>query len=258
MHGFVLYNMNDQDPYIVRLRNGNQSEICIESIATQKLKSNLTILRLLVDDETLATHETPALPTAAIRIWLRKFILPAVKEIGYRSPYMNRWICTPLLNILYPPGWFFCPTLEEEIDWSWADAQKHLEDDSFTIACVDRKIVAICAFKLGGRLVNGLDVYEITKSYTLSEFRFSGLNQVLLKQTIQTIENRYPNALIMAMTKHKTVINVCKNFGWREISLKDYSEITQRIGRSGISSGTIRVFKHWKAFLMEKNSKVRF
>ena len=249
--------MKDQDPYIVCLRNGNQSEICMGSIATPKLKSNLTILRQLVDEETLATHETPALPTAAIRIWLRNLILPSVKEIGHRSSYMNRWFCTPLLNLLYPPGWFFSPTLEEEIDWSWADTQKHLGDDSFSVACVDGKIVAICAFKLGGRLMNGLDVYEITKSDTLSEFRLLGLNQVLRKQTIQTIENRCPDALIMTMSKHNTVINRCKDFRWHEISLEEYSEITRRIGRSGISRDAIRVFKHWKAFLMDKYSNVR-
>ena len=69
-----VFNMKDQDPYFVRLRNGDQSEICIGSIATRKLKSNLTILRQLVDEETLATHEIPALPIAATRICIRNFI----------------------------------------------------------------------------------------------------------------------------------------------------------------------------------------
>ena len=249
--------MKDQHPNIVRLRNGNQSEIYTGSIATQKLKCNLTLLRQLVDEETLATHEIPALLTAAIRIRLRNFLLPTVNKIGHLSVHINQWICTPLLNILYPSGWFFSPTLEEEFNWSWADAQKHLEDDSFAVAYIDGKIVAICAFKLGGRSVNGWDVYEITKSFTLNDYRYLGLNQVLLKQTIQTIENRYPSALIMAMTKHKSVINQCKDFGWSEIPLESYSEITQRIGRSGISSDAIRVFKNWKVFLMDKDFNIR-
>ena len=76
-------------------------------------------------------------------------------------------------------------------------------------------------------------------------------SQGTIKQIIQLINDRHSNAPIMSMSKNKTVITRCIKLGWLEISLEEYSKITQRINRSGISADAIAVFRHWKCFLYD-------
>ena len=243
--------MSFRESFSVTLRDESRVEILYGTAATHELKSQPEALMEIIAQETVSTYEVPNLFFTGTRIFIRKLFLPIVERFGRLSPAAKKNICTPFLNLLYPPGWFFSPTIQEELDWGWLDAQKQLATDSFAIAKTGNEIVALSAYKLGGKLFDNRNVFEITKSFTLPKVRRKGFNALLEKQIVQIINDRHPNAPILSMSKNKTVINRCKKLGWQEISLEEYSVITQRINRSGISADAISVFRHWKCFLYD-------
>ena len=243
--------MSFRESFSVTLRDGSHAEIFYGTAATHELKSQPEALKDMIAQEVAATHEIPNLLFTGTRMYIRGLLLPVAERIGRLSSTIPKRLCTQFLNLLYPPGWFFSPTIQEELDWGWIDTQKQMATDNFAIAKVGEEIVALSAYKLGGEFSDNRNVFEITKSITLPEARGKGLNTLLREQIIQVINDRHPYALIMSMSKNKTVITRCKKLGWLEISLEEYSKITQRINRSGISADAISVFRHWKCFLYD-------
>ena len=133
----------------------------------------------------------------------------------------------------------------------WDDAQGLLEQGNFALVKIEGAVVAICAYKLGGKMPDNRDVYEITKSFTVPEFRDKGLNRQLRERVIQMITERHPGALMMSFTKNRAIIEQCMKLGWQNISIEEYSDITKRIGRSGISPEASIAFQHWEGFLFD-------
>lgn len=226
-------------------------ELSVGEVATVSLNLQLETFEELIKQETINTHEVPNLFLSKTRIKLRALIYPALILIGNHSPTLHKKVCIPISNFLYPPGWFFSPTLQEEINWSWSDAQLMLLENRFALAKINDEIIAITGFKLGGKLADRRNVYELTKSYTRPPFRNKGINEQLEKLIIQMIKTQYPNSAIMTMSKNDSIISRYNKLDWQEISLEEYSKITRGIGRTGISADAIAVFQHWKCFLLD-------
>ena len=109
--------MSFREAYSVTLSDGIQADVLCGPAATRELKSQSDALKEIIVREVTATHEVPNLPFIDTRITLRNLLLPVVKRIGHLSPASNKRFCTPLLDQLYPPGWFFSPTIQEELEW---------------------------------------------------------------------------------------------------------------------------------------------
>jgi GNAT superfamily N-acetyltransferase len=240
---------------VIDLPDGNKAEICYGEEATRELRDHPDLLWQIVEQQGDETYDVPPLPLRQVRVWLRNLLTPVAERIGGFSGNFHKKIVKPLIDILYPPGWFFAPTKKEWRQWIWDEAQSLLDQGNFAIARIEGEIVAICAYKLGGELSDNRGVYEITKSFTLQEFRGQGLNRQLREQVIQMITERHPGAPMMSFTKSKPVIEQCIKLGWRAMSIEEYSQITQRIGRSGLSPQAISAFQYWKGFLFDPIKK---
>lgn len=235
----------------VTLPDGQKAEICCGQEATRLLRACPDLFRRLLDQQVEATYEMPPLRLWRIRVGLRNLLGPSVEQIGRLSGTFDRSIGKPLMDFLYPPGRFFSPSKKKELEWMWDDAQSLLDQGNFALVLIEGAVVAMCAYKLGGKLLDNRDVYEITKSFTLPEYRGKGFNRRLRERIIQIIKDRDPRIAIMSFTKNRAVIKQCIQLGWQNISIKEYSDITRRIGRSGISPEARIAFQHWKGFLLD-------
>ncbi|MGI0014780.1 MAG: GNAT family N-acetyltransferase [Nitrososphaera sp.] len=233
------------------LPDGQKAEICSGQEATKVLRSSPDLFRRLLEQQVEATYEVPRLPFWRVRVGLRNLFGPVVEQIGQLSKSFDRKLGKPLMDFLYPPGWFFSPNKKKELEWIWDDAQSLLDQGNFALVKIDGAVVALCAYKLGGKMPDNRDVYEISKSFTTPEFQGKGLNRQLRERVVQMITDRHPGAPIMSFTKNRVVIEQCIKLGWQDLSIEEYSDITRRIGRSGICPEANAAFQHWKGFLLD-------
>jgi GNAT superfamily N-acetyltransferase len=119
------------------------------------------------------------------------------------------------------------------------------------LVTIEGAVVALCAYKLGGKMPDNRDVYEISNAFMMPEFQRKGLNRHLGERVLQMITDRHPGALMMSFTKTTAIIEQCMKLGWQKISIEEYSNITRRIGRSGISPEASGAFQHWEGFLFD-------
>jgi GNAT superfamily N-acetyltransferase len=235
----------------IDLPDGQKGEIYCGEAATKILRAYPDFFRRLLEQEVEATYEIPHLPFWWIRVGLRNLFGPLVEQLGRLFGSFDRRIGKPLLDFLYPPGWFFPPSKKKQLEWIWDDAQRLLDQGNFALVTLEGAVVALCAYKLGGKMPDNRDVYEISNAFTMPEFQRKGLNRHLGERVIQMITDRHPGAPMMSFTKSRAVIEQCKNLGWLNISIEEYSDITKRIGRSGVSPEASIAFQHWKGFLFD-------
>ena len=217
------------------LPDGQKGEIYCGQDATEILRACPDHFRRLLDQQVEATYEVPHLPFWWVRVGLRNLLGPLMEQVGRLSGTFDRRIGKPLMDFLYPPGWFFSPSKKKWLEWMWDDAQSLLEQRNFALVTIEGAVVALCAYKLGGKMPDNRDVYEISNAFTMPEFQRKGLNRYLGERVIQMITDRHPGAPMMSFTKNRAVIEQCIQLGWQNISTEEYSDITKRIGRSGIS-----------------------
>jgi len=215
--------------------------------ASQVLSAEPEKLRFMLEAETDETWEIPR----ALRFRTRARLRNALKSMSDRCGGLLARKIRPLLDWLYPPDWFFPPTREEELSWSLHDAHKILSADQFVCAHSRGEIIGITAYKLGGRWHDGRDVYELTKEYVLPEYRRGWLYAKLQRRAIEAIRANHPEMLIMIFSKHPAVIAQVRRLKWAPLSLSEYSEVSRRIGRSGMAPEIVACFSHWRAFLFD-------
>ena len=235
----------------IALPDGQKAEICCGQEATEILRACPDFFRRLLEQQVEATYEVPHLPFWWVRVGLRNLFGPLVEQLGRLFGSFDRRVGKPLLDFLYPPGWFFSPNKKKELEWMWDDAQSLLDQRNFALVTIEGAVVALCAYKLGGKTSDNRDVYEITKSFTVPEFQRKGLNRQLRERVIQMITDRHPGAPMMSFTKNRAVIEQCIQLGWQNILIEEYSDITKRIGKSGVSPEASIAFQHWKGFLFD-------
>lgn len=225
-------------------RGGAEAEIFLGEAASELLNERLDLLAGLIRLQVDETFERSPFRLGKARARLCSWLETIMKA---KTPKLIE----RLLKRLKPPSPFFGWTRQEDFDWSWNEAQELLKRNSFALATLDGKIAAIAAYKLGGRLADGRDVYELTKFITHPAYRGRGVYHALRPKIVEWINQRHPGAALMTFTKNGTVIKHCEALGWRSISKNSYSEITRRVGRSGISAELMDSLRHWRAFLYE-------
>lgn len=147
------------------LPDEKKAEICCGQEATRILRACPDFFRRLLEQQVEATYEVPHLPFWWVRVGLRNLFGPLVEQLGRLFESFDRRIGQPLMDFLYPPGWFFSPSKKKELEWIWDDAQSPLDQGNFALVTIDGAVVALCAYKLGGKMPDNRDVYEITKSF---------------------------------------------------------------------------------------------
>jgi hypothetical protein len=120
-------NKNKTPIRSIVLPDGQKAEIYCGEDATTVLRACPDHFRRLLDQQVEATYEVPHLPFWWVRVGLRNLLEPLMEQVGRLSGTFDRRIGKPLLDSLYPPGWFFAPSKKKWLEWMWDDAQSLLE-----------------------------------------------------------------------------------------------------------------------------------
>ncbi len=252
----MYQEMIDQlNPLFITLKNGEKLELLFDELATMALNTSphelSKFVRLQVDE----TYEPPTFFHGESRGWVKRVIQTVVRKMSASSSGILLAVYRKLMNRLFPDGWFFGWSILDELNWAWNDASRLLDQNRFALARLDGKIVSIAACKLGGELEDKTQVFELTKFVTLPAYRGRGIYGFLRKELIRRIQNRFPDSPIITFTKNRTVINCCQKSGWKPVPLELYSEITRRIGRSGLSPEDRTALRHLKSFMLDPVSQ---
>ena len=243
--------IDQSNPQFISLKSGEVVELLFGERATIELKAFSDVLRQLIELQVDETYEPPVLYHGATVGKLKGIFQFMIQQMSCSSSGILSAVYQKLMKVFFPNGWFFGWTIQDEIDWAWNDASQLLVQNRFALAKLNGEIVSVAAYKLGGKLEDERNVVELTKFITLPDYRGRGLYGVLRKELIRRIQKRYPDAPLVTFTKNKTVIHQCLSMGWRPVSLEVYSEMTKRVGRSGLSPDDMAALQHWKSFILE-------
>ncbi|MEN8259824.1 MAG: hypothetical protein ABFS02_04425 [Pseudomonadota bacterium] len=231
------------------------AEFFIGPDATDILNRHIDVLSDLIARQVRETYEPSPFWLARPRANLRRRIEGALDKnpplVG--SETFQR-LSGNMLHLLGPRIWFFAWTAREEFEWSWTDTQRMLMQNRLALTLIGKRIAAIAGYKLGGKLADNRDVFELTKFVTHPDFRGHGLYRALRSLVIEDIQKNHPGSPMISFTKNLTVIRQSETAGWKALSLEEYSDITKRIGRSGISPEITQSLRHWKGFISDPQS----
>lgn len=238
-------------------KNGESIELLFEERAAIELKAFSDVLIQLIGLQVDETYEPPVL-FHRINVEKLKCLFQFINQkMSCSSSKVISAVYRKLMNRLFPNGWFFGWTKQDEFNWARNDASQLLAQNRFALAKINGEIVSVAAYKLGGQMEDGRKVFELTKFITLPDYRGRGLYRVLRQELIRRVQQRYPDAPLVTFTKNKTVIHQCLSMGWRPLSLEIYSKMTKRIGRTGLSPEDMAALKHWKSFILEPESTLQ-
>jgi ribosomal protein S18 acetylase RimI-like enzyme len=227
-------------------------EIRVGDSASAVLRAQQRALKRLIALEVHATYDPPAIACWRLRGHLKDALRPSLEWLGRRWPASQSAITAPLLNWIYPSRWFDGWTLRQERRWAWADTLKLVDQSRFAVGLVRGRLVAVIGYKLGGKMADGREVFELTKASTLPEYRNLGLNGRLWDAIIERVAERHGTAPVISFTRNPSIIRRCRILGWRPLILEEYGEILGRIGRQGPPEESMEEFRrHWRAFLYD-------
>lgn len=239
------------NPHFVYLKDGEEVELLFEEPAALELEAFSDVLIGFVSLQVDETYEQPVLYEGKNENRAKRILQCIVQKMSNASSGILSSVYRKLMKRVYPNGWFFGWSKQDEFNWAWNDSSQLLKQKRFALAKINGEIVSVAAFKLGGELEDKRKVYELTKFVTLPGYRGRGVYSLLRDEFIRRIQKRFPDSPLMTFTKNKTVIHRCQETGWRPVPLEAYSEITKRIGRSGLSSEDRAALKHWKSFILD-------
>ena len=176
----------------ITLSNGAAIEILFDKQATIELQSHLDVLRHLIRLQVDETYESPDLQHWTAEGKLKRFLQWLIKKLSASSSGILSYCYQKVMSRFYSNGWFFGWTKEAEFNWAWNETKRLLAKNRFAVAIMNGEIIAIAAYKRGGKLEDNRDVLELTKFITHPEFRGRGIYGVLREAIIQWIQERYP------------------------------------------------------------------
>ncbi len=91
------------------------------------------------------------------------------------------------------------------------------------------KVAAIAGFKLYGKADDGRDVFLLTKRATLPAYEGQGLSKNLDSYRMKWMKEKYPDAVLIAMTRNPIVKKMMKEQDMRMIGFREFFEHHARL-----------------------------
>jgi GNAT superfamily N-acetyltransferase len=176
-------------------------------------------------------------------------------EVVQRFPEIFAQFVQNEVKSVYEGGDDSCKeVIKEETAKGILDVKNLSEKGDFAVAMIKGTPVSMVGLHLGGRLVDGRNVYSVRMAYTDPDFRGKSIYHRLRAFLLEKMNEKYRNPVLETSTLNPTVVKLLQELGWKEQSMKEYSEMRSRAKEDGVEpwdSETESGGIEWRAFLYD-------